>query len=245
MERRETKFASAMAIKRSSRAANRLRRTDISGYGLTPAASTSEAAQNYLRPSTLCIGGMKTRAYLHDFPDPLFLTASDDERYPNSNGWPEWFSRGWTLQEMIAPSDVQFFNKDWKSIGDKRTLALTLAGITAEVPEHVLMHGLRGNRPCVAQIMSWAAHRTTTRVEDRAYSLMGLLDVNMPMLYGEGKKAFHRLQLEIIRSSNDQSVFAWGCNVRTGNILADDPSFFEYCDAMELIYHEEFIQFLK
>ena len=183
-------------------------------------------------------------AYLHDFPDPLFLTASDDERYPNSNGWPEWFSRGWTLQEMVAPSDVQFFNKDWHPIGDKSTLAPALADITG-IPVHILIHELRGNRPCVAQIMSWAAHRTTTRVEDRAYSLLGLLDVNMPMLYGEGKKAFHRLQLEIIRASNDQSIFAWGCNVRTGNILADDPSFFEDCDAMELMDHDEFIQFLK
>ncbi|KIM59630.1 hypothetical protein SCLCIDRAFT_125796, partial [Scleroderma citrinum Foug A] len=134
-------------------------------------------------------------AYLHDVPDSSFPVA-------------QWFSRGWTLQEMIAPSDVQFFNKDWRAIGDKRTLAGTLKVITG-VPEHVLTDGLYGDRPCVAQIMSWAANRTTTRVEDRAYSLMGLLDVNMPMLYGEGKKAFHRLQLEIIRTSNDQSIFAW------------------------------------
>ena len=133
--------------------------------------------------------------YLHDVSDPWFPAASDDEMYPDFSGWPEWFSRGWTLQELIAPSNVQFFNKEWKTIGDKRTLAPTLRNITG-VPEHILIHGLHGNRPCVAQIMSWAAERKTTRVEDRAYSLMGLLDVNMPMLYGEGKKAFHRLQLE-------------------------------------------------
>ena len=113
---------------------------------------------------------------------------------------------------MIAPRNLHFFNKDWKSIGDKQSLAGTLGWIT-EVPEHILADGLDGNRPCVAQIISWAANRTTTRVEDcRAYSLMGLLDVNMPMLYGERKKAFHCLQLEIIRSSNDQSIFAWGFN---------------------------------
>ena len=96
--------------------------------------------------------------------------------------------------------------------------------------------------------MSWAADRTTTRVEDRAYSLMGLLDVNMPMLYGEGKKAFHRLQLEIIRTSNDQSIFAWGCNtimVQTGSILADDPSFFQDCVYMELMNQDEFIKSLR
>ena len=183
-------------------------------------------------------------AYLHDVPDPWFPTASDDERYLDFGGWPEWFSRGWTLQELIAPSNVQFFNKDWQSIGDKRTLAPILVGIT-KVPEHILIHGLYGNRPCVAQIISWAARRTTTRVEDKAYSLMGLLDVNMPMLYGEGKKAFHRLQLEIIRTSNDQSIFAWDCKARTGSILADDPTFFRDCGSMELMGHDEFIQYIK
>jgi len=81
-----------------------------------------------------------------------------------------------------------------------------------------------------------------TRVEDRAYSLIGLLDVNMPMVYGEGKKAFHRLQLEIIRASNDQSIFAWDWNGRTGSILADDPSCFRSCGRMELMGHDEFIQ---
>ena len=92
--------------------------------------------------------------------------------------------------------------------------------------------------------MSWAANRTTTRLEDRAYSLMGLLGVNMPMLYGEGKRAFHRLQLEIIRTSDDQSIFAWGIG-RVGGILADDPTFFWGCDKMELMNRDEFIESLK
>jgi len=186
-------------------------------------------------------------AYLHDVPESSFPTALNNKRYSKSDGWPEWFSRGWTLQEMIAPSDVQFFNEDWHPIGDKRTLAHTLQAIT-RVPQHILKEGLSSNRPCVAQIMSWAANRTTTRVEDRAYSLMGLLDVNMPMLYGEGKKAFHRLQLEIIRTSNDHSVFAWGCNlvnVRTGSILADDPHFFWGCGQMELMDQNEFIESIR
>jgi len=188
-------------------------------------------------------------AYLHDVPASSFPTAKDWEKYPKFDGWPEWFSRGWTLQELIAPSNVQFLNKDWQSIGDKRMLARTLVDITG-IPKHILIHGLRGNRPCVAQIMSWAANRTTTRVEDRAYSLMGLLDVNMPMLYGEEKKAYHRLQLEIIRASNDQSIFAWRPSgifgkEQPGSILADDPSFFRSCGRMELMGHDEYIQFLK
>jgi len=186
-------------------------------------------------------------AYLHDVHGSSFPTAKDYARYPESKGWPEWFSRGWTLQEMIAPRDVQFFNKDWHPIGDKKTLAPILEDIT-RVPRDILEEGLSSNRPCIAQIMSWAANRTTTRVEDRAYSLMGLLDVNMPMLYGEGKKAFHRLQLEIIRTSDDQSIFAWDCGgieVRTGSILADDPSLFRDCDKMELMDRDEFIESLQ
>ena len=181
-------------------------------------------------------------AYLHDVDGSSFPTKRDDDKHPKSNGWPEWFSRGWTLQEMIAPSNLQFFNKNWQHIGDKKTLAHNLSAITG-VPWYILEDGLNRNCPCVAQIISWAANRTTTRVEDRAYSLMGLLDVNMPMLYGEGRKAFHRLQLEIIRSSDDQSIFAWGhaSNVRIGSILADDPSFFRDCSDIRLMNRDNFI----
>ena len=183
--------------------------------------------------------------YLHDVLNSSFPIVPDVEM--DAGGWPEWFSRGWTLQEMIAPSNVQFFNKEWEPIGDKRRLARTLEKITG-VPGRILTDGLYGDRPCVAQIMSWAANRTTTRVEDRAYSLMGLLGVNMPMLYGEGKRAFHRLQLEIIRTSNDQSIFAWSWNeegVRTGSILADDPSVFHRCSTMELMDPDKFIESLS
>ena len=65
------------------------------------------------------------------------------------------------------------------------------------------------NSASVAQKMSWASKRTTTRLEDMAYSLMGIFDVNMPLLYGEGQKAFIRLQHEIVRVSDDESIFAW------------------------------------
>jgi hypothetical protein len=87
--------------------------------------------------------------------------------------------------------------------------------------------------------MSWASERQTTRLEDRAYCLMGLFDVNMPLLYGEGKKAFHRLQLEIIKNSSDESIFAWGVkSVDKQNlqgiydiygIIAENPSYFKNC----------------
>ncbi|KAL4070122.1 heterokaryon incompatibility protein-domain-containing protein [Scleroderma yunnanense] len=167
--------------------------------------------------------------YFHDVPSTSFPTKPDKRTYPNSDGWPEWFSRGWTLQEMIAPGNVQFFNQNWQSIGDKKVDS------PPTVPASLRScHGL-------------PIGRRTTRVEDRAYSLLGLLDVNMPMLYGEGKKAFQRFQLEIIRVSDDQSIFAWGAGVfgdggRTGSILADDPSFFRDCGKMELMDRDEFIE---
>jgi hypothetical protein len=67
----------------------------------------------------------------------------------------------------------------------------------------------RGYHASIAQRMSWAANRTTTRIEDEAYCLMGLFGINMPLLYGEGRKAFVRLQEEVIKRSRDQSIFAW------------------------------------
>ena len=183
-------------------------------------------------------------AHLHDVSEPSFPTKLNLDKYAVS-GWPEWFSRGWTLQELIAPSVVQFFNKDWLYIGDKKSLATCLSVIT-RVPQYILENGFPTKPPCVAQIMSWAADRITTREEDRAYSLLGLLDVNIPMLYGEGKRAFQRLQLEIIRTSNDQSIFAWdpeGKAPRIGSILADDPNFFRDCDDMETMELDRFTKY--
>ncbi|KAI6004964.1 heterokaryon incompatibility protein-domain-containing protein, partial [Pisolithus marmoratus] len=147
-------------------------------------------------------------AYLHDVHESQWLNMRNYFSPLEHTSLPEWFMRGWTLQELIAPKRVEFFNRDWVPIGSKQRLAGMLERIT-RIPCEVLMNGLAAKRLCVAQIMSWAADRKTTRVEDRAYSLMGLFGVNMPMLYGEGEKAFQRLQLEIIRTSSDHSIFAW------------------------------------
>ncbi|KIO00240.1 hypothetical protein M404DRAFT_153168, partial [Pisolithus tinctorius Marx 270] len=146
--------------------------------------------------------------YLHDVDESVFPTKQDRGKFQKSKGWPVWFTRGWTLQELIAPNQVEFFNKNWVPIGNKWRLAPTLEDIT-RIPWEVLKDGLAAKHFSVAQIMSWAADRETTHVEDRAYSLMGLFKVNMPMLYGEREKAFQRLQLEIISMSSDHSIFAW------------------------------------
>ncbi|KAI6158981.1 heterokaryon incompatibility protein-domain-containing protein [Pisolithus thermaeus] len=183
-------------------------------------------------------------AYLNDVDESTFPTEGDHDKFAESNGWPEWFMRGWTLQELIAPKEVEFFNKDWVHIGNKQHLEFELQTITG-IPYEVLTSGLAGKRLSVAQIMSWAAKRKTTREEDRAYSLMGLFGVNLPMLYGEGKKAFRRLQLEIIREFNDQSILAWKPRVpRTGSVLAEDPSDFRGCGKITKVEPGEFIKLI-
>ncbi|KAF9455700.1 heterokaryon incompatibility protein-domain-containing protein [Collybia nuda] len=119
-----------------------------------------------------------------------------------------WFTRGWTLQELIAPPRVNFYGSDWTDIGTKATLQRTISAITGIDTRIIVGKSELENVP-IAVKMSWAAKRNTTREEDVAYSLMGLFDINMPLLYGEGKKAFIRLQHEIIKKSNDHSIFAW------------------------------------
>ena len=136
-----------------------------------------------------------------------------------------WFTRGWTLQELVAPSDVVFYDSDWAEIGTKTDLAEIIFKITG-VGVTVLLKGKKNNFDdyTVAKRMSWASGRRTTRVEDEAYCLMGLFGVNMPLLYGENKKAFFRLQEEIMKRSDDHSLFAWNTSeiVQTG-LLASSP----------------------
>jgi hypothetical protein len=120
-----------------------------------------------------------------------------------------WFTRGWTLQELIAPAKVDLFDNQWQYLGSKDDLSPLLSRITS-IPEDVLTEP-ENRRDCsVARKMTWAAKRQTTRIEDVAYSLFGIFDVNMPLLYGEGRGAFIRLQEEILKETDDQSLLAWG-----------------------------------
>ncbi len=119
-----------------------------------------------------------------------------------------WFTRGWCLQELIAPEHVEFYAKDWTELGTKTSLVSQLAAITS-IPAGVLIHEKRPSQYCVAARMSWASRRNTTRVEDMAYCLLGLFDINMPLLYGEGWRAFTRLQEEILKHDDDLTLFLW------------------------------------
>ncbi|KAI8216172.1 Vegetative incompatibility protein HET-E-1 [Colletotrichum sp. SAR 10_86] len=118
-----------------------------------------------------------------------------------------WFARGWTLQELIAPKSVRFYQHNWGFVGKKADWCDMLSSVTG-----ISSEAIRNFYPedySIAERMSWAAKRETTREEDKAYCLMGIFDINMPMLYGEGPKAFRRLQEEIIRTGYDVSIFAW------------------------------------
>jgi hypothetical protein len=131
-----------------------------------------------------------------------------------------WFTRGWTLQELIAPGVVHFYGAGWKPIVSRDTLLELIVKITRISPQYFSNGDL--SRFSAAQKMSWAARRETTRIEDMAYCLLGLFDINMPLLYGEGKRAFLRLQEEILRQSEDDSLFSHSCS----DILAPSPWWF-------------------
>jgi hypothetical protein len=107
-----------------------------------------------------------------------------------------WFTRGWTLQELLAPISVEFFSSDGKRLGDKTSMEQQVEEITS-----IDVWALRGRQLSVfsvAERMSWAVKRNTTREEDKAYSLLGIFDVHIPLIYGEGREnAFRRLRQEI------------------------------------------------
>ena len=166
-------------------------------------------------------------AFLSDV-SPLFGVNADPRRLGSPFRRSKWFTRGWTLQELLAPKNLIFFDRYWGEIGTKSTLKDLLGSITGVKDDHLFDICSAS----VAQKMSWAALRETTRVEDQAYCLMGLFQVNMPPLYGEGKQAFMRLQSEILRMTDDVSIFAWADNRDSWNVadrlglLAQSPAAF-------------------
>jgi len=129
---------------------------------------------------------------MSDVPYP---SSQLDFRFKASKYW----TRGWTLQEIIAPRRVEFYSQKWDPIGTRESKAETSAAFTG-----ISLDVLEGEDPAmesIAQRMSWASGRETTRPEDMAYCLMGIFDINMPLLYGEGdEKAFIRLQEEVLES---------------------------------------------
>ena len=132
----------------------------------------------------------------------------------------KWHTRGWTLQELLAPSKVHFFDREWECIGSRKDLHSLIARASGILRSD--FHSYR--EASAARKMSWAANRKTTRQEDRAYSLLGLFNVHMSLLYGEGDQAFQRLQRKILKRSRDESLFAW--TGPGGDMLAPSPDNF-------------------
>jgi len=160
-------------------------------------------------------------AYLSDVP-----SATGDHAEANSAfRCSKWFTRGWTLQELLAPLWVQFYDVNWNEFGTKESLEFSIKSVTG------ITYLFNYDKASVAQKMSWASKRETTRPEDQAYCLMGLFDIHMPLLYGEGQKAFLRLQREILSKTEDESILAWGGieSRSTDGLLANTPALFGGC----------------
>ena len=181
----------------------------------------------------------------------LQLKTEHEDTVWLSEGWPSlrakfressWFTRGWTLQELLAPekTKISFFDENWIEIGSLPQLTSDVAEITG-VEKSFLGFKVFGAstyvtvtlkpsiHASIAKRMSWVSRRQTSREEDMAYCLLGLFDVNMALLYGEGaERAFYRLQIEIMRKDDDESLFAWTSNQEISGMLAASPSFFTH-----------------
>jgi len=155
-------------------------------------AELSEAINSMFRwyyEATLCY------VYLADVPNPNDPTSTVESAFPDSR----WFTRGWTLQELLAPSSVQFFSREGELLGNKKSREQQLhqiTGIAIEALQRIPLAQFD-----TAERLSWAARRETTVEEDTAYCLLGIFDIQMPLIYGEGqKKALNRLQRKIRKS---------------------------------------------
>lgn len=178
-------------------------------------------------------------AYISDLPPRKEGPALDwlnDCRY-------RWLTRGWTLQELVAAATIEFYDAEWAYRGDKAALMRQLH-LNTGIDEQVLADSNLLPEVPIARKMSWAANRQTTRTEDMAYCLLGLFDISMPMIYGEGERDFVRLQEEIARETNDLSLFAWtskGENDSDGfkGMFASSPA--EFADCGKIVRWPDFL----
>ncbi|KAM5545998.1 hypothetical protein V8D89_000124 [Ganoderma adspersum] len=173
----------------------------------TSSSELSEAINSmyaWYRSATICY------AFLADVPTSPSRNALDPRSWTSTVAFRKsrWFRRSWTLQELIAPRTVVFLSIEWQFLGTKSTLAQVIEEVTG-IYSAMLRHQMSLSEVPVAKRMSWAAKRKATRKEDEAYSLLGIFDISMSTLYGEGARAFIRLQEEILKRIPDQSLFAW------------------------------------
>jgi hypothetical protein len=149
----------------------------------------------------------KCYVYLPDISRPALQANDRFSQLPWEAAFRKsrWFTRGWTLQELVAPTLVEFFSKEGELLGNKRSLERHIHEITG-IPVKALQ-GSPLSEFSVTERMLWAEKRETTRKEDKAYSLLGIFDVYMPLIYGEGRdRAFNRLREEIDKVSKGKSL---------------------------------------
>lgn len=152
----------------------------------------SEAINSMFRwyqKSRLCL------VYLSD----VSVEGLDESQQHQAIKKSRWFTRGWTLQELIAPSWLEFYDVAGKFLKFRDTLAREINEITG-IPLELLGRvgvELDLNSYTVEERLSWGESRQTTRIEDKAYCMQGLFNVHMPIIYGEREKAFARLKEEI------------------------------------------------
>ena len=185
-----------------------------------------------------CANSKRCYAYLHD-------VNKDYPSMETSITKSKWFLCSWTLQPLIACTDMEFVDCNWIRINNKTDMAPALSAITG-IPEQALTDGLphphNPCRPSVAQIMSWASKREARRVEDQAYSLMGLFGVHLNVQYDQEEDTFQLLQEGILNQLNDHTIFAWFDDVRPGSVLAHSPScFLGSSDIMRLNPRDAFV----
>jgi hypothetical protein len=154
--------------------------------------------------------------YLQDVPSGLSLSLSEsgvqsgsESGSKVSEGWEmsfkdsRWFTRGWTLQELVAPRHVDFFSREGEMLGSKIELRHTIRDITGISLQ--VLQGSPVKEISAEQRFDWAKDRRTKREEDEAYSLLGIFDVQMPLIYGEGRsKAMKRLKEHVENEVNDR-----------------------------------------
>lgn len=140
-----------------------------------------------------------------------------------------WFRNVWVLPQLIFPKDSFIYDRDWTEIGTKASLAPQISVITS-IEQSVLVNPAALGECSIAKRISWAAKLDAYRTEDRSFALLGVLGVQMPIIYGEGHKAFLRLQEEILRDTSDFSLFAWRPEAfeEYRGLLAYSPAEFEH-----------------
>lgn len=143
---------------------------------------------------------VKCYVYLSDVVSPIREDGTMRNDWKFDFTYSRWFSRGWTLQELLAPKIVEFFSREGQPLGDRTSLE-QLIHQTTRIPLTALQGSLL-SLFSIDERMRWAAKRQTKRKEDQAYCLFGIFGVYLPILYDEGDNAFIRLEEEIVKSLN-------------------------------------------